>query len=76
MVKEAEERDATRVIDENLPQPFKAVSGASQGAVLSPTPWLAFFDILLVALLCFVEYIVCVSQNEFRPELSQTVHQA
>ena len=37
-------------IDKNLPQPFKAERGASQGAVLSPTTWLAFFDITLVAL--------------------------
>ena len=37
-------------VDEDLPQPFKAERGASQGAVLSPTTWLAFFDILLVAL--------------------------
>ena len=38
------------VVDESLPQPFKAIRGASQGAVLSPTTWLAFFDILLVGL--------------------------
>ena len=31
-------------------EPFKAERGARQGAVLSPTTWLAFFDILLVAL--------------------------
>ena len=37
-------------IDEDLPQPFKAVSGASLVVVLSPTTWLAFFDILLVTL--------------------------
>ena len=37
-------------VDEDLPQPFKADRGACQGAVLSPTTWLAFFDILLVAL--------------------------
>ena len=39
------------VIDESLPQPFEAVRGASQEeAVLSPTIWLAFFDVLLVVL--------------------------
>ena len=38
------------VIGESLPQPFKVVRGTSQGSVLSPTTWLAFFDILLVAL--------------------------
>ena len=37
-------------VDEDLPQPLKAERGASQGAVLSPTKWLAFFDILPVAL--------------------------
>ena len=37
-------------VDEDLPQPFKAERGASQGAILSPATWLAFFDILLVAL--------------------------
>ena len=29
-------------VDEDLPQPFKAERGASQGAVLSPITWLAF----------------------------------
>ena len=38
------------VIDKELPQLFKAERGASQGAVLSPTAWITFFDILLVAL--------------------------
>ena len=38
------------IIDKSLPQPFTAVRGASQGAVLSSITWLAFFDILLVAL--------------------------
>ena len=28
----------------------RGIASASQGAVLSPTAWLAFFDILLVAL--------------------------
>ena len=37
-------------VDEDRPQPFKAERGASQGAVRNPTTWLAFFDILLVAL--------------------------
>ena len=37
-------------VEEDLPQPFKVERGASQGAVQSPTTWLAFFDILLVAL--------------------------
>ena len=37
-------------VDEKLTQPSKAERGARQGAVLSPTTWIAFFDILLVAL--------------------------
>ena len=37
-------------VNQDLPNPLKAERGASQGAVLSPTTWLAFFDILLVAL--------------------------
>ena len=36
--------------DEDSPQSFKVERGASQGAVLSPTTGLAFFDIQLVAL--------------------------
>ena len=39
-------------VDEDLLQPFKAERGASKGAVLNPTTWLAFFGILLVALSC------------------------
>ena len=31
-------------IDDELPKPFKAERGASQGAVLSPTTWIEFFD--------------------------------
>ena len=38
------------IINESLPQPFRAAREASQGAVLSPTTWLAFFNIQLVAL--------------------------
>ena len=37
-------------VDNDLPQPFKAETGVSQRAALSPTTWLAFFNILLVAL--------------------------
>ena len=37
-------------VDEDPPQPSKAERGASQGAVLSPTTWLAFFDFRQVAL--------------------------
>ena len=36
--------------EEDLLQPFKVEQGASQGAELSPYNWLAFSDILLVAL--------------------------
>ena len=37
------------VVNEILPQPFKAVRRVSQGGVRNSTTWLAFFDILLVA---------------------------
>ena len=36
------------IIDEELPQPSNSERGASQGTVLSPTAWIAFFDILLM----------------------------
>ena len=31
-------------VEEELPQPSKVERGASQGAILSPTTWLAFFS--------------------------------
>ena len=50
MGKETQKSMPPTIIDEELPQQFEVERGASQGEVLSPTTWIAFFDILLVAL--------------------------